>query len=51
MIYVLLTFQTICLILGVFDADDMKQLLILIDPATFDGNYRKGKQEVFLQML
>ncbi|XP_071832667.1 ryanodine receptor 2-like isoform X4 [Apostichopus japonicus] len=30
------------LVMGVFDADDMKQLLILIDPATFDGNYRKG---------
>ncbi|KAJ8044966.1 Ryanodine receptor 2 [Holothuria leucospilota] len=30
------------LVMGVLEADDLRQLLCLIDPATFDESYRKG---------
>ncbi|XP_033625850.1 ryanodine receptor 2-like [Asterias rubens] len=40
------------LVIGEFDDEDLKQLLILIDPTTFDENYKKGISEAvgLLQM-
>ncbi|XP_041469245.1 ryanodine receptor 2-like isoform X1 [Lytechinus variegatus] len=40
------------LVIGEFDDDDLKSLLILIDPATFDETYKKGVSDTvgMLQM-
>ena len=36
-------FSLLFLLSGEFDDDDLKQLLILIDPTTFDEKYKKGR--------